>query len=159
MPSKNFRVLSGTDESEYLETNLTRTFGLGDLNERILLAGWALPEENHIWNDGIEASLIIRMRTLPPMQVSLKIEGLPFIEQSVKRQDVTLYVNGYRIGFWRLNTREKYFLHAEIEPEHWLVRNGDAYAKCVWHLPHSTRPCEITGAEAITIVEHQGIGS
>jgi len=167
MPQKNLTELARAGESDYLEINLTRKFGLGDLSDRMLLSGWAAPEENHIWNDGLEASFIIRMRTLPSMPVSLKIEGLPFIDKTLKEQDITLYFNGHRIGFWRLDKMDKSSLHAEIDPEHWIVRNGDAFAKCVWHLPRSMRPCDVTGAndmreigfcfQAITIAEHQVI--
>jgi hypothetical protein len=167
MPPNKVIGLAKADESDFLETNLSRTFGLGDLNERILLSGWAVPEDNHIWNDGVEATFIIRMKLLPVIPLSLEVEGLPFIDQTLKRQDVTLYFNGHRIGFWRLHTMAKSCLHAEIEPEHWIVRSGHAYAKCVWHLPNSTRPCDITGVndrreigfcfQAITIVEHQVI--
>lgn len=129
------------------ELGVARAFGVGDVSSHMLLSGWAAPEHNHIWNDGPEASFAITMQTMPNKRVMLKVEGLPFIAEDLKSQDVTLYFNGSRIGFWRLYAMDKTFLVAEIEPEYWLARGGGAYGKCAWHMPGSTRPSEVTGAD------------
>jgi hypothetical protein len=126
---------------------LTRTFGLGDLNRHILLSGWAAPEDNHVWNDGLDASFAVRMKTLPARKLLLKVEGVPFTPRAVDHQDITLYFNGYRLAFWRLQGMDKTCLEVEIEPEHWLARSGGGFAKCVWHLPSSLRPSDVTGAD------------
>ncbi len=60
---------------------------------------------------------------------------------------MTLYVNGFRVAFWRIYDMDKKILQAEIEPEYWLSRHGGAYAKCVWHLPNSVRPSDLTDAD------------
>lgn len=126
---------------------LTRAFGLGDLSTQALLSGWAVPEENHVWNDGIDASFVVWMKTLPSRKLLMKIEGVPYAPQDGTHQDITLYFNGYRVAFWRLYGMDKTFLEVEIEPEYWLARLGGAYAKCVWHLPTSLRPSDVTGAD------------
>jgi hypothetical protein len=113
----------------------------------MVLTGYAAPEENHIWNDGFEASFVVTMHNMPTEQVILKVEGLPFIAEDLKSQDITLYFNGHRVGFWHLSAMDKAFLIAEIEPEYWLARHGGAYGKCVWHMPGSMRPSAVTGAD------------
>ncbi len=40
---------------------VTRAFGLGDIGSENLRAGWAAPEENHNWNDGFDASLVLHL--------------------------------------------------------------------------------------------------
>ncbi len=135
------------DEASTFKVGLTRTFGLGDLSHHILISGWAAPEENHVWNDGLEASFAVWMKNPPSRKLLMRVQGSPFIARNVAHQDVTLYFNGFRVGFWRLYGMEKTFLEIEIEPEFWLARLGGAYAKCVWHLPGSLRPSDVTGAD------------
>jgi len=127
------------------ELGVTRFFGQGDLNARYFERGWALPEENHSWNDGIDASLIISLKSCPTQTCSLKIRGIPYLTENIQSQDMTLYVNGHRAGFWRLDTRQTYLLVAEIAPEFWFDRNGKGLAKCVWHTPGSAKPSETCG--------------
>jgi hypothetical protein len=135
------------DDIAAFRVGLTRTFGLADLNRHILLSGWAAPEENHVWNDGFDASFFVQLKTLPSRKLLLKVEGVPFTPRNVLHQDVILYFNGYRLAFWRLQGMEKTFLEVEIEPEHWFARKGGGFAKCVWHLPDSLRPSDVTGAD------------
>jgi len=149
MPVSKIRALDsfGEDENSIFEVGLTRTFGLGDLSNHILLSGWAAPEDNHVWNDGIDASFSICLKSMPLKPLLMKLEGLPFVARDLTHQDITLYFNGFRVAFWRLYQMDKTFLEAEIEPEFWLARNGGAFAKCVWHLPGSMRPSDVTGAD------------
>ena len=62
----------------------------------------------------------------------------------MREQRVTLFVNGLRLGAWRLAAAGSCTLQAEIEPEHWLVRDGLGTARCVWHLPDSVSPSRIS---------------
>ncbi len=124
------------------ELGVTRFFGRGDLNDRYFDGGWAVPEENHSWNDGIDASLIISLKSRPTQNCALKIRGKPYLTDNIHSQNMTLYVNGYRSAFWRLDARQTYMLVAEIAPEFWFDRNGKSVAKCVWHLPDSAKPSE-----------------
>lgn len=136
-----------TIEGVGFEVGVARTFGVGDVSGNMLLSGWASAEDNHVWNDGSEASFVVTMQAMPTEKVMLKVRGLPFIAEDLKSQDITLYFNGYRVGFWRLYAMDKTQLLADIEPEYWLARGGGAYGKCVWHLPGSKRPSEVTGAD------------
>jgi hypothetical protein len=120
----------------------TRLFGNFDLAGTGLVSGWAAPEDPHIWNDGPEAVLQIVMEPVKrPLRLS--IEGSPFIGGNCTFQDITLYVNGMRVGFWRLRDTKSYILSATIEPEQVLERNNKALLSCAWHLPRSARPADI----------------
>lgn len=121
------------------EFGVTRRFGTADLNRDSLLYGWSEPESDHIWNDGPEASqrIVIPWSDFP---LALSLECLPFIGGACLRQDVTLYVNGMRVKFWRLRTGEIHHLDAVIDP-HFLAEEGyDNLLNCIWHLPRSTSP-------------------
>jgi hypothetical protein len=124
------------------ELGVTRFFGRGDLNDRYFDRGWAVPEENHSWNDGIDPAFIISLRSRPTQPCALKIKGKPYLTDHISSQDMTLYVNGYRTAFWRLDARQTCLLVAEIEPEFWFDRSGKGFAKCVWHIPGSAKPTE-----------------
>ena len=124
------------------ELGVGRLFGEGDLGRHGLLSGWAAPEEGHVWNDGPEA--VLRLRTSRPRApCTLSFEGEPFLGKGCTRQDVVLYLNGFRVGFWRLAEPRTYRLAATIEPEHLFERDGAAVARCVWHLPDSVRPATL----------------
>jgi hypothetical protein len=138
---------------DFEEPGVTRYFGLGDIGGKNLVSGWAAPEANHNWNDGYEATLLIALKERPETTCRLSIEGRAYIAVGLPRQDVLLYVNGFRAGFWRLTNIERCALEAEIEPEFWLNRRGGAVAKCVFHLPDSARPIDITD-----IQDHRRIG-
>jgi hypothetical protein len=124
------------------DVGATRLFGNFDLAGSDLVSGWSTPEDPHIWNDGPES--VLRIVTEPVKRaLRLSIEGIPFIGGSCSFQDVTLYVNGARLGFWRLRESKSYVLAATIEPEQMLERNGKAVLTCAWHLPSSARPVDM----------------
>ena len=127
------------------DLGVTRFFGLGDLNDKYFDRGWAAPEQNHSWNDGIDASFIISLKSRPTQTCALQIRGIPYLTDNIQRQDMTLYVNGHRAAFWRLDARQPYLLVAEIPPEFWVERNGKGFAKYLWHLPSSAKPSETAG--------------
>jgi hypothetical protein len=124
------------------EIGVTRLFGNFDLAGTGLVSGWATPEDPHIWNDGPEA--VLQIVTEPvKRRLRLSFEGIPFIGGNCTFQDVTLYVNGLRVGFWRLRESKSYVLPATIEPEQLLERSGKATLTCAWHLPNSVRPLDL----------------
>ncbi len=121
-----------------------RPFGGDGFGGAELRADWAPPEDGHNWNDGEEPTLLLTIAPLPRAACLLRVIGQPFIAQRVREQRVTLFVNGLRLGAWRLTSSGACTLQAEIEPEHWLVRDTLGIARCVWHLPDSVSPSRIS---------------
>jgi hypothetical protein len=124
------------------DLGVTRLFGECDLNGDGLCAGWAVPEKAHVWNDGLDAIFELNMDK-PEAPCRLTFEGEPFLNGDCKRQDVVLYVNGFRTGFWRLKEARTHSLSVTLEPEQIFNRGNKAFARCVWHLPDSVRPAEL----------------
>jgi hypothetical protein len=121
-----------------IDIGVVRCFGSGDINDTGLGRGWALPEDAHSWNDGPEA--VLSLSTLrPDFRCVLVVEGAPLIGPARARQDVTLYVNGLRLGFWRLTDNAPAQLETLIEPAHWQARGRNAVLNLAFHLPDSVR--------------------
>jgi hypothetical protein len=125
---------------------VTRFFGAADLGAVNLREGWANPETAHNWNEGYDASLLLKLETSPDFPCVLIIEAKPYLAPGLIRQDVTFYFNGLRLGFWRLDKPALAVLEVGIEPEYWLKRPGEALGLCAWHLPDSARPSDVSGA-------------
>jgi hypothetical protein len=117
---------------------VVRCFGNGDIRESGLRAGWAAPEDAHNWNDGPESLLTV---AAPPtaLPVILAIEGVPLILPACVVQEITLYANGLRVGFWRLREARAARLDVVIEPEYWHHRGAAGVLNLAFHLPHSLR--------------------
>lgn len=125
-----------------MEVGSTRLFGGSNRETSWLISGWAAPEDQHVWNDGPEA--ILRIVTVPVKRaVQLSFEGVPFIDGACSRQDVTLYVNGLRVGFWRLRDATSSMLSATIEREQIMERDGKAILFCALHMPDSRSPANL----------------
>jgi hypothetical protein len=125
-----------------LEPGMTRLFGDCDLGSVGLLSGWSVPEEAHAWNDGPE--VVFEMVTdKPDGALRLTVEGEPFLGAHISQQIITLYVNGFRAGHWRLTEARTHSLDVTLEPEQFFTRGDTAVAKCVWHVPGSTRPADL----------------
>jgi hypothetical protein len=131
-----------TQESLFIEPGIIRIFGKGDIARRGQISGWAEPEDGHTWNEGIETSVLLEAQQ-PTGPVTIAVEGMPYITGTAKKQDVTLYANGYRVGFWRLTSQEHLTITATIEPEQWFARDGKATLRLVWHLPDCVSPKEL----------------
>jgi hypothetical protein len=125
-----------------IEPGVIRLFGKGDIANRGLLSGWAAPEEGHNWNDGLDATATIEA-ALPTFPVIVAADGVPYIFGDTDRQEITLYANGYRVGFWRLLERRQATLAARVEPEQWFSRRGLGYLSLTWHIPCSARPSDL----------------
>ncbi len=118
-------------------------FGRRGLAQPHLLNGWASAEDSHHWNDGLDAALALSLVTMPAQRLHLRVEGRPYLSPRVPRQDITLFFNGARLGFWRIDRLDGALLEAAIEPEHWFGRADAAYGICVFHIPESRRPRDI----------------
>lgn len=117
-------------------------FGRGNTGDNLLF-GWAAPEENQNWNDGTEVGY--QLRVLPPPRTAciIRIEGAPFINAQLRRQTITMYVNGLRLGWWSLSDPQRVWLEVRIEPEQWLIREDVAIGDIRWHIPQSISPHEL----------------
>jgi hypothetical protein len=124
---------------------VTRLFCSADVGRRGMVGGWSQPEDSHTWNDGHEA--VLSLATKPHAEpCRLVVEGEPYLPMRQPTQNVTLYANGHRAGFWRLSSRDHNHLEAVLEPEWWFLRGSCALMKLAFHLPDSIRPSDAIGA-------------
>lgn len=121
---------------------MVRSFGIADIGVRGQVSGWGEPEDGHVWNDGPEATLLIAVPA-PPARLLLLLGGEPYVSRLRPAQEITLFGNGLRIGYWRLAQRVETTLSAALEPEWWLRRGTHAVMRLGLHLPHSARPRDI----------------
>jgi hypothetical protein len=128
------------------DPGVIRLFGLTDIKSRGCRRGFADPEYGHNWNHGFDPTLVLSVEG-EIGAATLVIGGEPFVTRSQPVQDLTVYVNGYRAGFWRLVDNTNYSLRIEIEPEWWFLRDARAILKVVFHLPNSVRPGDIGEGE------------
>jgi hypothetical protein len=121
---------------------ISRLFGTCDIGHSGIGRGWSEPEPSHIWNDGPDATLTL---LLPggPCHARLSVDGLPFIRPGQPVQDMTLYVNGFRLGFWRLVSSTVSTVSAAIAPEHMFVRREGCFLECTFHIPTCCRPMDL----------------
>jgi hypothetical protein len=124
------------------EWDSLRMFGSGDIADEGLVRDWSQAEPSHLWNDGPEPSLRLLLNGKPRV-ATLQITGLPFIRPGQPLQELTLYINGFRLAFWRLTAAGLNTLSAAIEPEQMLIRGQSLLLSCVFHLPHSIRPMDL----------------
>jgi hypothetical protein len=125
---------------------IQRLFGTCDIRTAGLGRNWATPEEGHVWNDGPNASFFVSS-DMPKGRCLLGFEGEPYIRPGCSKQDITLYVNGLRLGFWRLTDTVSYQLLAPVEPEQWLARGKEGLLHIIWHLPDSIQPASLGDGE------------
>jgi hypothetical protein len=86
--------------------------------------------------------MTIEMET-PATTCTITVEGQPFITPRQPMQEITLYANGARLGFWRFRQAGACTMEAVIEPEYFHVRGDIARLNLVWHIPSSVRPADI----------------
>jgi hypothetical protein len=140
----DYRAQAGTEPDPILacEWDVTRLFGLSDIGENGLRAGWAHPEHGHTWNDGPDATLVLAIDD-GYGAATLCIEGEPYVLDAQPHQDITVYINGHRAAYWRLMKRAGRTLRVEVEPEWWVSRDDRPVLSIVFHLPDSVRPVDI----------------
>jgi hypothetical protein len=124
------------------DVGVSRLFGNGDISGEGMVSGWAVPEENHNWNDGIEPTFELVVKASAGA-FDVVVEGVPLINERCPSQEVTLFANGFRVGYWRLHEGKRQLLVARIEPEQIFWRGKVGYVKCVWFMPNSVRLSEI----------------
>lgn len=125
------------------EPDVIRLFGAADIGTLGQIDGWAEPEEGHVWNNGREATLLISVPA-PAPRLLLALGGEPYVTRLRPAQEVTLFGNGLRIGYWRLTHRADITLAVALEPEWWLRRGRRAVMRLGMHLPQSVRPSDIS---------------
>ena len=125
-----------------LTPGVMRAFGSEDIGEAGLLTGWAATEAGHAWNDGVDATLLIATRRQPgSTELELFVE--PYVTRQNPMQDLTLYVNGARAGYWRMQEREVTRLVAWIDPSWWREVHDRAVLRLVFHMPQSASPAQL----------------
>jgi hypothetical protein len=128
------------------EPGVTRLFGAADIGSRGMVSGWSGPEDGHNWNDGVEA--VYSFAVKPPVtRLELALMGEPYVTRARPTQEITLYGNGYRLGYWRLSARSDAALTVVLEPEWWLSRGSNAVMRLMLHLPNSVRPRDINDGQ------------
>lgn len=123
------------------EAGIQRLFGLGDIGRSGLVSGWSAPEDSHIWNDGFDAVLAVSVPNAGRAMRILAV-GEPFVTHLVPVQDLTLYANGFRLGFWRMIARQVSTIDAVIQPFQMHSERETAQLVFTFHLPLSVRPAE-----------------
>lgn len=106
-----------------------------------MISGWSQSEGLHVWNDGPEAQMRIVVAD-PQRSLTLTVTGVPLVHPQQPFQEVTLFVNGYRVAFWRLGRADVTTLTATLAPEQMspLGLRPRAVLEIDWHIPFSVRP-------------------
>jgi hypothetical protein len=120
------------------DIGVIRCFGLGDIGAAALGRGWAAPEDAHNWNDGPEAQLTLVV-VRPDFRCVLVVEGAPLLDPAQPYQDICVFVNGWRLGFWRLTDAAPVQLELMVEPFHWRAAGPNGVLDLAFHLPNSLR--------------------
>jgi hypothetical protein len=128
------------------EPGVIRLFGAADIGTKGLLSGWSGPEEGHTWNAGVEAAYALAVKP-PVTRLLLTLMGEPYITRARPVQEMTLFGNGYRLGFWRMSARVETVLQVVLEPEWWLERGSRATMRLLLHMPHCVRPKDINDGQ------------
>lgn len=135
----------------WLQPGETRHFGTEDIGHAGLVGGWAGAEPGHAWNDGFDATLRIATdRADQPMLLMLAAE--PYVTRQNPNQDVTVYANGARAGFWRLTIREVAQMPIWIDPSWWTTQGSHAELRLVVFLPQSVSPRELGDGEDMRLL-------
>jgi hypothetical protein len=140
--SLKYGQFSKSELEAVLDAGVSRVFGNGDIANEGMLSGWAVPEDTHNWNDGVEATFRLAVKASGGA-FELLVEGAPLIDKKYPKQEITLYVNGFRVGYWNLDDRKPQILTSFLEPEQIFWRGELGYAKCVWHMPNAVRLSEV----------------
>lgn len=125
-----------------LRTGIARRFGPEDIGATGMLAGWSDVEPGHAWNNGIDATLIVAA-VEPPGPAELEISLEPYVTRQNPMQELTLYANGARAGYWQFSQREVTRIAAWIDPFWWRARHDCAVLRLVLHMPQAVCPREI----------------
>jgi hypothetical protein len=129
-----------------LRIGFLERFGRDGIGRDGLISGWSDPEGEHLWSNGSTAVLLFGQRARPPALV-FAADGEPYLPNDDYVQDITLYVNGWWAGFWRLGEKKNYVLEARIEPEWWVPRGDRNIARISFVIPNSACPVVVGGAK------------
>jgi hypothetical protein len=130
----------------FCEVDMPRQFGSADLRTAGMVSGWAEPEEGHNWNNGKETAYGIATEA-PVPRLTLEIVGQPYITQLRPAQEMTVYGNGFRLGYKRMSSQGDVLLSILLLPQWWFVEGHRATMHLVFHLPLSIRPKDVGDSE------------
>jgi hypothetical protein len=125
---------------------VSRLFGIADIGFQGMLKGWAEPEESHTWNDGVLSTLLL---VAPPTKKStlLTIEAHPYVSERHPNQDISVYANGYFVGFWRMSSDVvNGRLECVILPKFWAEHDLGMSLMLAFVMPCSVRPLVLGAA-------------
>ena len=88
VPTRTQQSVTNRNAALRMETGIIRLFGKGDIANRGLVSGWAVPEEGHTWNDGLEAVQTIEMAQLPNHTLTITAEGVPYVFGDARKQEI-----------------------------------------------------------------------
>ena len=125
-----------------LQPTVTRACGVEEIADAGMVSGWATSEPGHAWNDGVDATLLVATRHRPG-PCDLVIEAEPYITRQNPVQDITIFANGARVGFWRVSQRQVVRMTAWIDPQGWRETHDRAALRLVFHMPQSVSPSEL----------------
>ncbi len=129
-----------------LQPSVARLFGAEDIAETGMLAGWSDVEAGHAWHNGIDATLLVATRQRPgPAELEIGLE--PYVTRQNPMQEMTLYANGARAGYWQFDRREVVRVNAWIDPGWWREVHERAVLRLVMHMPQAVCPREIGDGE------------
>lgn len=78
-----------------------------------------------------------------PVEYDLEIQAEPYVTRQNPVQELTLYANGARAGFWRFSKREVIRFSACIDPMWWREQGDRSVLRLVFHMPQSVAPNDI----------------
>ncbi len=127
-----------------LHVGRVERLGLGGIGRAGLISGWSETEADHVWNDGSTAVLLFAHPARPPA-LTLAVSGQPYLPHESYFQEVSIYVNGWWAGFWRLKANTSSTLEARIDPEWWFRRDDRNVVRISFVMPNYARPVEFGG--------------
>jgi hypothetical protein len=112
-----------------------------EIDETPLIAGWSIPESGGRWTLGHEAIIGWSVRG-QEQDLTLLIDGFPFLHEEAPRQTIELWANDRRIANWRFQIDTASPLPARISIPHRLIRNRDVLM-LTFLIRHPVCPAEI----------------
>ena len=82
-------------------------------------SGWSQAEEWGTWTDGKEASLLLKINSIPAKNLELIADVNPFVSDKHPQQNIDILVNQTAVGSWTFrygepNSPQKIFIPAEL---------------------------------------------
>lgn len=102
---------------------------------------WSQAEEWGTWTDGKEASLPLKIDSIPSKNIELIADVNPFVNDKHPQQKIDILVNGTGVGSWTFNYKE------EAKPQKVLIPreliSEDKIVEITFHLNDAKSPAEL----------------